>query len=75
MIYPGYTRIDDRNDIIVYSVPAFSQTARFEWLNKKPTDWNNGFGYGYVKDNGKFSFYIVNMSPKGRFILFDKEWE
>jgi predicted phosphodiesterase len=45
-----------------------------DYLKGRPSNWNNGFAVAYVKDDGKFSMYPVNMSPTGSFIWNGKEY-
>jgi len=44
------------------------------YLKGRPSNWNNGFGMAYIKDNGKFSMYPVHMSRDGSFIWEGKEY-
>ena len=46
-----------------------------EYLRGKPSTANNGFGITYIKPNGKFSFYPINMSKDGSFIYNGKEFK
>lgn len=46
-----------------------------DYLRGKPSTSNNGFGIAYVKDDGTFSFYPINMSKKGHFIWNGKEYK
>ena len=45
------------------------------YLKGRPSNWNNGFGIAYVKDNGKFSFYPINMSNDGSFLWNGVEYK
>lgn len=45
------------------------------YLRGKPSTSNHGMGIAYVKDNGNFSMYPINMSKSGSFIFNGREYK
>jgi len=46
-----------------------------DYLKGRPSTANNGFGIAYIKSNGHFSFYPINMSKNGSFLWNGKEYD